>query len=112
MKLSELVRALGYEVLVEGAEGDVSAGYTSDLLSDVMANCPDEAVWITIQRHMNVIAVAQLKRISAIVLVNQTEPDAPVLGRARDEGVYVLKTRDNAFQASGKIYALLEKGSA
>jgi len=73
MKLSELVRALGYEVLVEGAEGDVSAGYTSDLLSDVMANCPDEAVWITIQRHMNVIAVAQLKRISAIVMVNQTE---------------------------------------
>lgn len=107
MKITKIIELLGLDVLVEGNDCDISAGYTSDLLSDVMGNCPEGCLWLTIQRHMNVIAVAQLKRIAGIILVNNVKPDTPVLERAKEEGIFVLSTPDNSFQASGKVYQLL-----
>lgn len=107
MQVKNLINELGYKVLVQGEDVNVSEGYSSDLLSDVMANCPEGGVWLTVQRHMNVIAVAQLKRIAVIVLVNGLEPDATVLERAGDEGITILSTPDNAFTASGRIFSLL-----
>ncbi len=108
MELKKIIDQLGYEVLVEGNDQPISEGYTSDLLSDVMGNCPEGSLWITIQRHMNVIAVAQLKKIAAIVLVNGIKPDDPVRERAKDEGIYLLSTKDSSFLASGKVYNLLQ----
>ena len=107
MKIQDIVKALGCEVLAEGNNEDVTAGYTSDLLSDVMGNCPEGSIWITIQRHMNVIAVAQLKRIVAILMVNGARPDQDVLTRAKEEGIFILSCKENAFQVSGKAFALL-----
>lgn len=107
MKITKIIEALGLEVLVEGQDSDIFTGYTSDLLSDVMGNCPEGCIWLTIQRHMNVIAVAQLKKIAGIIMVNGVKPDAPVMERAKDEGIFILSTPDNSFQASGKVYQLL-----
>lgn len=104
MKIEKLIEALGCEVIVEGNDNEVLGGYTSDLLSDVMGNCPEGSVWITIQRHMNVIAVAQLKQIAAILLVNGVQPDSDVIAKAREEGIWLLSSPDNAFQVSGKAY--------
>jgi len=107
MKVTEIVESMRLEVLVEGRDCDISTGYTSDLLSDVMGNCPEGCLWLTIQRHMNVIAVAQLKKITGIIMVNGVKPDPPVLERARAEGIFILSTPDNSFMASGKVYRLL-----
>jgi len=107
MKIQEIIKALGCNVLVEGSNDDVVTGYTSDLLSDVMGNCPEGSLWITIQRHMNVIAVAQLKRIVAILLVNGIKPELDVINRAKEEGIYILSCNENAFQVSGKAFALI-----
>lgn len=104
MKIEKIIEALGCEVIVEGTDNEVLGGYTSDLLSDVMGNCPEGGLWVTIQRHMNVIAVAQLKRVVAILLVNGVQPDRDVIDRAREEGIYLLSSQDNAFQVSGKAY--------
>ena len=60
MNIKDIIKTLGCEVFAEGRDENVTDGYTSDLLSDVMGNCPEGSLWITIQRHMNVIAVAQL----------------------------------------------------
>lgn len=95
------------EALVQGPDADVREGYASDLLSDVMANCPEGAVWLTLQRHLNVIAVAQLKRITAIVVTNGGRPDEAVLERARDEGLTVLTTDLDTFSAAGRIHRML-----
>ena len=108
MKINEIIKTLECDVLVEGGSQDVLDGYTSDLLSDVMGNCPEGGVWITIQRHMNVIAVAQLKRIAAIILVNNSTPDETVIERAKEEGIHILCTKLNAFQVSGKVYNLFQ----
>lgn len=109
MKLNELAAAAGLEVLCEGDNPgrEVIGGYTSDLLSDVMGNAQEGMVWITLQIHRNTIAVASLKEIAAIILIGGARPDEETLSQAQNEGVAVLATKMPAFEASGKIYRLL-----
>ena len=64
----------------------------SDLLSDVMANAQDGDVWVTLQKHVNIVAVAQLKNLAAIVVVNGREPDADTRARAAEHGVAIVVT--------------------
>lgn len=107
MKVDKIIEALGCEVLVRGSAEEVADGYTSDLLSDVMGNCPEGCLWITIQRHMNVIAVAQLKRVAGIIFSNGAKPEPGVIQKAEEEGIFLLSCRENAFQISGKVFAIL-----
>ncbi len=107
MKVDKIIEELGCEVLAKGSAEEVCDGYTSDLLSDVMGNCPEGCLWITIQRHMNVIAVAQLKRVAGIIFGNGAKPDPNVIQKAEEEGIYLLSCRENAFQISGKVFAIL-----
>lgn len=107
MKLSQIIDGLDCDVLVRGQDVDISEGYASDLLSDVMANCPEGAVWLTLQRHLNVIAVAQLKRIGAIVITNGGRPNDAVLEKAGEENLSVLVTPLDTFSAAGRIHRML-----
>ncbi|MDF1576373.1 MAG: DRTGG domain-containing protein [Bacteroidales bacterium] len=86
---------------------EVKGGYVSDLLSDVMGHAKEGEVWITLQAHMNVVAIASLKDLSAILLVKGIEPEKAVVDRAGKEGVLILGTREDTFTISGKLYQLL-----
>ena len=90
-----------------GLDKEVAGGYTSDLLSDVMGNSREGQVWITMQTHMNVIAVATLKDHAAVIFVSGNRPAPEVKEKAVAEGVTLLATRDEAFIISGKIYTLI-----
>jgi len=83
----------------------VLGGYASDLLSDVMANAQDGDAWITMQRHVNTVAVAQLKNLAGIVIVNGREPEAEMAARAAEHGVAVVTTPLSAFDAAGRLHA-------
>jgi hypothetical protein len=109
MNLDEIKRAFNLKVLAipEELGRTVSGGYTSDLLSDVMAHSREGHLWITLQTHQNIIAVAKLKNLAGIVLVNGREPEAETMRRAAEEKIPLLQTADSAFNISGKIYALL-----
>ncbi|MFH0777629.1 MAG: serine kinase [Candidatus Eisenbacteria bacterium] len=109
MKLREIVQELNFRVITgkEKLDGDVTHGYTSDLLSDVMANSKEGDLWITLQTHQNVVAVAKLKDLAGIVLVNTREPDADTTQKAAEEKVCLLQTEEASFVVSGKLYALL-----
>jgi hypothetical protein len=110
MKISDLEKQLGYESLWEGyKEGDIADGYTSDLLSDVMGNAPDESVLITIQAHKNTVAVASLAGINAIVLSNNRPAPNEMIESAKEEGVALFRTHDNQFTASWKIHNFLSE---
>lgn len=91
----------------EGLENTIAGGYTSDLLSDVMGHADAAYVWITLQTHKNIMAVASLKELAAIVLVKGFEPDADTLALAAQEGIPILGTSEEAFEISGKLYKLL-----
>ncbi len=91
---------------------DIINGYVSDLLSDVIANADEGFVWITIQKHVNIIAVAKLKKISAIIITNGSKPEKEVMEKAEEENVILLTTNDNSFVISGKLYCLLNNNTS
>lgn len=101
MRTSELETKLGFTCL-QGVfdDGDIKGGYTSDLLSDVMANAPEDGVLITIQAHKNTVAVASLAGIRAILLCNKRIPEEEMIAAAKEEGIAVFQTEKNQFQAT------------
>ncbi len=109
MKLKEIVKKLKLKVLTAQDQLDVkvSGGYTSDLLSDVMANSKEGNLWVTLQTHQNIIAVAKLKDLAGIIIVNSREPDEDTLKKAEEEGVPLLVSENTAYKISGKLYALI-----
>jgi len=113
MTLAELVERLDLKVYAgkEALQREVKGGYTGDLLSDVMAHSRKDDVWVTIQVHPNIVAVAVLKELAAIVVANGREPAAETVERAETEKVPVLGTRANVFGFVGRLHELGIKGS-
>lgn len=85
---------------------NVTGGYTSDLLSDVIANSKKDNLWITLQTHVNIIAVASLKELAGIIIVKDKEPDEDTLQKAEQENIPIFSTDMNAFLISGRLYEL------
>lgn len=112
MTVGDLARLLRLEILTDNVNLDreVTTGYVSDLLSDVIANAPEDAVWITVQRHINILGVAKLKDISAIVIPRNLKLENDVLEKARNEKIAILRDRRSAFEIVGIIYNVLQKG--
>ena len=105
MKVGDAAKELEGTLITGAAEKEILGGYASDLLSDVMANSSEGDVWITLQKHLNIVAVAQLNGISAIVLVNNRKPEPETLARAEEMGVAIISTPLQAFDAAGILYA-------
>jgi len=108
MKLKEIVDKLSLEIKTSSPNltKDVTGGYVSDLLSDVIANCKEGNVWVTLQTHKNIIAVATLKELSGILLVNGRMPEADTLKKAEEEGIPIIASTLPAFEVVGRLYTL------
>jgi predicted transcriptional regulator len=87
-----------------GLDREVKGGYCGDLLSDVMANAMEGQVWLTIQSHQNIVAVAVLREIAAIILVNGHLPDEDTKAKAKEEGLPILLSPLTAFHLAGQMY--------
>ena len=110
MKISELADRLGL-ILYGGSSGidkDAEGGYCYDLLSDVMGHAHANQVWITVQTHKNVIAVASLKELAAVIIVQGLEPAPEVIVQSEAENIPLLGTSESAFEIAGKIYSILK----
>ncbi len=108
MNISELATYLKLEILQETFEdGAVQGAYTSDLLSDVMANAHTADVLITIQAHKNTVAVATLVGASAIVVCNGRPVPPDMIDAARQEKIAVFLSDRDQFTISGILYGLL-----
>ena len=83
---------------------EVKGGYCGDLLSDVMANATEGQVWLTIQSHKNIVAVALLRELAAIILVNGRLPDEDTKAKAEEEGLPILLSSSTAYQLAGQIH--------
>lgn len=109
MKLSEITNTLDLKIIT-GQElipaKESSVGYTSDLLSCVMAGAARESIWVTLQAHINIVAVAALLEVSAIIITEGAEPDAATIEKARNEGIILLSTLHNSFFIAGKLWEL------
>lgn len=106
--LENVVGALGLDNPCGGSLSGraVSGGYVSDLLSDVMGNARPGDIWVTIQSHLNIVAVAALKEFSAVVVCGGAEIEEAVLEKARSEGVVVLTTSKTSFEICGLLWEM------
>ena len=113
MKLSELAAKLELDIRTgaDHLEAEVTRGYASDLLSDVMANAEEGDVWVTLQTHQNIVAVVIMKSLAAILLVNGRQPDEATVQKAAEENVPILISKLSTFDLVGKLFELGITGS-
>ena len=100
MTVKELIELTGATDMTPEADKntEVTCGYTCDLLSWVMAHGKAGMAWITVQTHMNVIAVASLMEMAAVIIPEDIEMEGPTLEKAREEGITVLQSGQTAFE--------------
>jgi predicted transcriptional regulator len=112
VELHRIVDALGLTVAVggDGLKGEVEGGYVSDMLSDVIANTRKGDLWLTLQVHQNIVAVAVLKELAGIVLIGGKTPADETIRKAKDENVIIITTPLPAFEVCGRLYALGLRG--
>jgi hypothetical protein len=110
MTIREAAGLLGAKIVQdEFGDADLTGAYTSDLLSDVMANAKDGGALVTIQAHKNTVAVATLVNITCIIVCNSRPLPKDMLESAKEEGIAVLLTPENQYRVSGKLWEALKK---
>ena len=108
MKLTELIEKLNLDVrsAKAGLEREVTGGYASDLLSDVLANSKEGNIWVTLQVHHNIVAVASMKDLAGVILVNGREPEEETVEKAEAENLVIMVTEMPTFELVGRLYSL------
>jgi predicted transcriptional regulator len=107
VNVKELSEKFNLHVAAAGKQLDrqIQGGYCGDLLSDVMANAPNGCIWLTVQTHQNIVAVAVLHEMAAIVLTGGQEPDQETVEKAEAEGIPILMWPKTAFELAGLVHA-------
>lgn len=109
MNLQEIIDQLNLTVLTRSQDFSrvrPSSGYTSDLLSCVMTGAQRQAIWITLQAHLNVVAVAALLDLSAVIITEGAKPEQETIDKADEEGVILLATDQPTFRVVGQLWEL------
>lgn len=106
MLVKDLVEKFELEVAggQNGLDREVTEGYCGDLLSDVMGNAPAGCAWMTVQGHQNIVAVALLREMAAIVITGGQRPDAETIQKANQEDIPILLWSHSSFRLAGRIY--------
>ena len=113
MTLQEIIDALNLTVLTtkkDFQETVPSSGYTSDLLSCVMSGAGQGGIWVTLQSHANIVAVAALLDLCAVIITENAIPDQVVINRANDEGITLLLSKDRSFRVVGCLWEMGLRG--
>lgn len=109
MTVRELIATLGLQgfcLAPPGLDREILSGYASDLLSCVMAKAQAGTVWVTLQAHPNVVAVASLLNLAAVIITEGVTPDAETVSRAEENGVTLLGSSEATFAVVGRLSAL------
>jgi len=109
MTLQEIIDQLNLMVLTDTKNfKDIqpSSGYASDLLSCVMAGAQHAGIWVTLQAHINIVAVAALLELSAVIITENAQPDLATIAKAIQEGVILLSSNKSSFHITGKLWEM------
>jgi hypothetical protein len=83
-----------------------NGGYTSDLLSCVMAGAKNGDIWVTLQAHMNIVAVAAMLDVAAVIITEDAKPDAATIAKANEQGVILLSTPKASYEVCGTLWSM------
>jgi len=109
MTLDQIIKNLELEVLTEKTNISTITpinGYVSDMLSCVMTGAKKEGIWVTLQAHNNIVAVACLLDLAAVIITEGVKPDDATIQKANEEGVALLSTPHNSFFVVGKLWEM------
>jgi predicted transcriptional regulator len=109
MTFQEIIDELNLTVLTESKDFQQIAptnGYAADLLSCVMTGATSQSVWVTLQAHANVVAVAALLELGAVIITEGAMPKQAVIDKANEEGVILLFTERSTFYVVGKLWEM------
>ncbi len=108
MKLEAIARQLELTVCAgdDDLDHDVTSGYAADLLSCAMAKARAGSVWVTLQGHSNIVAVASLADAAGIIITEGVQPDDATITKAQTEGIPILTTELTTFTVVGRLYEL------
>ena len=106
MKVKDLLPLLSASCATPEAdlEREVLCGYTCDLLSWVMGHGEEGMAWVTVQTHMNVIAVAVLSDMACVILPENIQMEAESLAKASAEGMPVLVSPLTGYEICGRMH--------
>ena len=106
MTVKELIDRFSLTVAAgrQGLHREITGGHCGDLLSEVMGNAPIGSIWLTIHGHQNIVAVAVLREMAAVILTGGSEPDEETKNKADDEGIPLLLWSESAFNLAGRLY--------
>ncbi len=112
LELKQIAEKLELELWGDEAalKRPIQGGYASDLLSCVMQHARTGTVWVTIQSHMNVVAVASLLGLAGVIITEGKRPDEETIARAAAEGVALLLTPKTTFDVVSELAALGIRG--
>jgi hypothetical protein len=108
LKLQKVSQQLSLEVqaVAGNLDREVTGGYASDLLSCVMAKAQAGNVWVTIQGHPNIVAVASLLDLAGIIVAEGMAVDAATLEKAEAEKIPILTTSLTTYTVVGELFKL------
>jgi len=109
MNLQQIIERLNLNLLTDPRDFETihpEGGYTSDLLSCVMAGAKSKYIWVTLQAHLNIVAVAALLDVAAIIVTEDAQPDAATITKANEQGVILLSTSMPSFEVDGKLWEI------
>lgn len=108
MQVKEFVEKTGFQVYASpGAlEKEITGVFVGDLLSWVMGNCEENQVWITVQSHLNIVAVSALKEISCLVIAQGAEIEEETINKAIEENIAICTSDLSAYDICKKCAEL------
>ena len=109
MTLQEIIDRLNLTVLTKKKDFEnitPTSGYASDLLSCVMAGAQKQGIWVTLQAHSNIVAVAALLELSAIIITEGAQPDPATISRADEEEITLLSTPEFTYPVVGTLWEM------
>ncbi len=102
MYVSDFVKLSGGKVLTgEFEDREILCGYTCDLLSHVMGKGQADMAWITVQAHMNVIAVAALLDFACVIIPESLPVDETIINKAASEDIIIISCAQTAYELVG-----------
>jgi hypothetical protein len=112
--LKEITEKLDLEVVSPSSSMDrmVTGGYAADLLSCAMKGTKKDYLWVTLQSHLNVVAVASLVNLAGVIITENNRPDQETITRAEKEGVTLMVTSKTTFTVVGELTFLGVRGEA
>lgn len=106
MKVNQILQ-LSLELINDvNCEEEIRDVYIGDLLSVVMAHGKEGALWLTVQKHLNVVAVAELLDFAGIVFVQGSYPDEETIQKATELQIPLLVSSKDAFALAKDLIML------